>query len=150
MATQAGYTSLGVMSWSADDPRLDSCVQHDVKELWLPSLISCPVFAHFLKLALAGEKRVQPSSAAARLLAGDCGSVVCPPFSCQHLVIWRASQPARRWLLGTDAVRFCDSLTSRRRQGTIVEISNMNRGLNPLPGGNFQTDRYGSAGYGVC
>ena len=26
----------------------------------------------------------------------------------------------------------------------------MNRGLNPLPGGNFQTDRYGSAGYGVC
>ncbi|MGB1601620.1 MAG: hypothetical protein ACPIOQ_53310 [Promethearchaeia archaeon] len=50
MATQAGYTSLGVMSWSADDPRLDSCVQHDVKELWLPSLISCPVFAHFLKL----------------------------------------------------------------------------------------------------
>ena len=77
-------------------------------------------------------------------------TVVCPPQSCQHRVICRARQPARRWLLGTDAVRFCDSLTSRRRQGTIIEISNMNRGLNPLPGGNFQTDRYGSAGYGVC
>ena len=47
MATQAGYTSLGVMSWSADDPRLDSCVQHDVKELWLPPLISFPVSRSF-------------------------------------------------------------------------------------------------------
>ena len=122
-------------------------MQHDVKELWLPparliaKLWIRDVFRMFFFVCL------QPSSAAARLLAGDSG--LGRVVSALSFVVL-ASQSARRWLLGTDAVLFFYSLTSRRRQGTIIEISNMNRGLNPLPGGNFQTDRYGSAGYGVC